>query len=86
MLNHNHNNFVQECFLMTFRQLSISQENSIVNTLVGNKNCKKIVQLVMFQTCYCLPCCYRLDLEVEPIFASMALYDGRVKKKVSCAA
>ena len=25
---------------------------------------------------------FRLDLEVEPIFASMALYDGRVKKKV----
>lgn len=25
---------------------------------------------------------FRLELEVEPIFASMALYDGRVKKKV----
>ncbi|XP_020629756.1 dedicator of cytokinesis protein 7-like [Orbicella faveolata] len=25
----------------------------------------------------------KLDLEVEPIFASMALYDGRVKKKIS---
>ena len=29
---------------------------------------------------YTLSC--RLDLEVEPLFASMALYDGRVKKKV----
>ena len=24
----------------------------------------------------------RLELEVEPVFASMALYDGKVKKKV----
>jgi len=26
--------------------------------------------------------CYRLELEVEPIFASMALYDAKERKKV----
>jgi hypothetical protein len=28
------------------------------------------------------PLKFRLELDIEPIFASMALYDGRVKKKV----
>lgn len=30
-----------------------------------------------------LPFCYRLELDIEPIFASMALYDAKERKKVT---
>lgn len=30
-----------------------------------------------------LPCVYRFDLSIEPIFAVVALYDAKEKKKIS---